>query len=186
MQQKANIYRGFRLTFVLIISFIQIPVVLQAATFSDVKNIIHINIEVTTHLGNDQTFIEGDHLSFLLNLDHDAYLLAIYQDASGNLVQVLPNSESSTVPLKAGMFIPIPEQNASFRFKVKQPFGNETLWVFASNLQPPVLSGTTLSNGLKDLKVNLETIRNKMRKRHQLAYGETHITIKTSATKNID
>ncbi len=39
----------------------------------------HININITTHLGDHQTFMEGDVISFFLSLDKDAYLLVIYE-----------------------------------------------------------------------------------------------------------
>jgi len=160
--------------------------VIQADTVVADKKIDVINIEITTHLGNQQTFVEGDDLSFLFNLDRDAYLLAIYQDAEGNLIQLLPNRESSSLPQKAGMFIPLPKQNAKFRFKIQAPFGKEELWIFASDQLPPELPGDNLSNGLKVLSEDINSVRIKLRERHQTAYGDARLTIHTSTREKIN
>ncbi len=138
-------------------------------------------MEITTHLGDEQTFVEGDIISFLLNLDRDAFLLVIYQDAAGNLIQLIPNRESQKGRYQAGLFISLPDKKVPFRFKVQAPYGDETLWAFASDVPPPELKGKELKNGLKLLNVDFKQIRQKLHNQSQTAFGETRLSIKTRA-----
>lgn len=140
-----------------------------------------IQIEITTHLGDEQTFVAGDVISFLLNLDKEAYLLVIYQDAAGNLIQLLPNRESQKSRYQAGLFISLPDEKAPFRFKVQPPYGDETLWAFASDVPPPEIKGKALQNGLKLLKLDFKTLRQTLRTQNQTRYGETRLSIHTRA-----
>lgn len=140
----------------------------------------HINIEITTHLGDQQTFEAGDQISFLVTLDRDAYLLMIYEDANHNLVQVIPNRHRNNNFYKNGLFIAVPNRDDPFRFVVKPPFGQETLWVFASSRPLPTLAGTTLANGLKALSQSLATIKTRLRNSTStVPYGEAKTTIIT-------
>lgn len=140
-----------------------------------------ISLDITTHLGDQQTFLEGDAISFLLSLDTDAYLLVIYEDATGNLIQIIPNSTLAIALYRAGLFITIPDQRAAFRFKVRAPFGQETLWAFASDVPLPKLEGKKLSNGLKQLDAKISAIRSQLIKHPQSAFGETKLLIHTKA-----
>jgi hypothetical protein len=149
-----------------------------AATGEDSNH--RINIEITTHLGDKQTFEAGDQISFLVTLDRDAYLLMIYEDAEHNLVQVIPNSHHNDNYYKNGLFIAVPNRDDPFRFVVKPPFGQETLWVFASSKPLPSLPGTSLANGLKELSQPLATIKTRLRTSTSAAsYGEAKTTIIT-------
>jgi hypothetical protein len=91
------------------------------------------NLSVTTHLGDKQSFREGDLVSFYVNLDRDAYLTIVYQDAGGQLSVLLPNTLHPENFFHAGLFIPIPNEQNPFQFRITPPFGKETLWVFASD-----------------------------------------------------
>lgn len=112
-----------------------------------------INLNVTTHLGDTRTFREGDIVSFYVNLDRDAYLVIVYQDAAEHLFMILPNSMYSDNFYKAGLFIPIPNEHNPFRFRIAAPFGKETLWIFASDHPLPAAkfissdSNTVSNNG---------------------------------------
>ena len=61
------------------------------------KNLKPIAVDVTTHLGDKQTFLKGDSISFLLSLDTDAHLLAFYEDAAGDLTQLIPNKKFNKI-----------------------------------------------------------------------------------------
>jgi len=140
------------------------------------------NIEVTTHLGDQQSFRQGDVVSFLMSLDKDAYVLMIYQDASNNLYQIVPNPHSIESRYKAGLFIPIPQQSEPFQFTIQPPYGTEFLWAFASNNALPVLDGRVLSGGLKKLNQSLKNIISLIRNLHLKSkyYGEAQLKIDTS------
>lgn len=92
-----------------------------------------IPLELTTHLGDQQTFTEGDEIQFLLSLGDDAYIYMYYVDAENQITQLLPNKNQSGNFYTAGYFLTIPEYSTAYRFKISQPFGKESLWVFASD-----------------------------------------------------
>ena len=126
---------------------------------TNIESTATIKAEITTHLGDNQVFTEGDIISFLINLSHDAYIRIIYQDASNNLIQLAPNTKSKNIHYPAGDFINIPDTKNNFLFKVGPPFGKETLWLFASTKPQKELSGKQLNNGLILLDKKIETIK---------------------------
>ncbi len=140
-----------------------------------------IGVEITTHLGDQQTFRENDLVSFLLTLEYDAYVTAIYVDAENRLVQLIPNKNQPDNFFEASLFIPIPSQDAGYTFRVQPPFGTETLWVFASDSVTTKLDGKQLDNGLVLLAGGIDGIRNKIKSTSKKQFGEAKVSIKTSA-----
>jgi len=136
-----------------------------------------ITITITTHLGDHQTFREGDEVSFLLNLDRDAYVLLIYETAAGDLVQIVPNRHEPQAFYPAGLFMPLPDRTAPFRFKIEAPFGEEKIWAFATDIPFPELEEKTMDKGLKLLALNLKVIRNQILSGKVGAFGETVLLI---------
>ncbi len=49
---------------------------------------VPIEVGLTTHLGDRQSFVDGDRISFLLSLERDAYVYLFYRDADKNLLQL--------------------------------------------------------------------------------------------------
>jgi hypothetical protein len=150
---------------------------------SKTKTLQNINIEITTHLGDKQTFQESDAISFLLNLDEAAYLYVIYQDSEGQLIQMIPNKSQQKNYYKAGFFMSVPPQDSDFKFVVQAPFGKEILWAMASDSAEVELVGKTLKNGLKVLSNNIEAIRGKLKKHSKQKYGESKMAITTEPFK---
>ena len=149
---------------------------------ADTNNNNTINVEITTHLGDKQTFKEDDRLSFLVSLDRDAYLLMIYEDAAHNLIQVIPNRYRDSNHYQAGLFVSVPNREEPFRFVVTPPFGKETLWVFAADKPFPTLQGVTFDNGLKKLTEARSVIFSRIRSnQYRSLYGESNTTIFTEA-----
>jgi len=138
-----------------------------------------INIEITTHLGDQQIFLENDVVSFLLTHDKDAYITVIYRDASNNLYQVIPNHLHPENHYKAGLFISIPPQDATYRFKIVPPFGKEILWVFASDTGNIVLNGEYISTGIKKISLTLDKVMAIIKTSSHLLYGESKLAIET-------
>ena len=139
-----------------------------------------IGIEVTTHLGDKQTFKQGDMIAFLISLDKDAHVLMIYQDAQQKLIQIIPNRYRQQDLYQAGLFIAVPDRSEPFEFTVNPPFGQEKLWVFASNQAFPALEGTEMSNGLRQLNNSLSEILAIIRPTDpDIAYGESSTVIHT-------
>lgn len=135
-----------------------------------------INLSITTHLGENQTFHEGDEVSFLLNLDRDAYLLIVYQDAAGTLVPLFPTKDQGEV--MAGDFLPFPDRNMGLRFVVQAPFGQERIWIFAASKPFPI---SKQENSIKDY-ANINALLTMVRrhgKKPDISYGEAYTQITT-------
>ncbi len=97
------------------------------------------NLDVTTHLGDDQVFEEGDQIRLLLNLDRAAYLYIFYRDAAGRLFRIFPNEKDRQRVFPAGSYFALPAKEDNYAFRVSPPFGKEHVHVFASDrrLEPP-------------------------------------------------
>jgi hypothetical protein len=171
---------------------ISAAIVLMAAIFflaenssaSDKGGPFHLAI--TTHLGDAQSFQEGDIVSFYISLAKDAYLTVIYQDAGNRLRLLIPNAYFPNNFYKAGLFIPIPNEQNPFQFRVTAPFGQETLWVFASDqtfVDLPVQDNTSKS---PQLAGDMESIRQLMGnycRRHKASLEESSLTLHTAALR---
>lgn len=142
---------------------------------------VPIQVEITTHLGDGQRFMEGDTISFFLNLDRDAHVVVIYEDAERQPIQIIPNANREDNFYPAGGFIPLPGENSGFRFRVTPPFGRETLWVFASLAPIPELSGAVLDNKLKRLDGDMANIKNQIKAGAGPSFGSAHLSIITEA-----
>lgn len=170
-------------TFFLVVTTFLVVATLVIATpvLGDTKTTRGINIEVTTYLGDNQTFKQGDKIAFLVSLDKDAHLLMIYQDANNNLIQVIPNRYRPRDLYQAGLFIAVPDSKEPFEFVVNPPFGEEQLWVFASANTFPALEGEELGNGLRKLNGNLPEILQKVRaNKNNAVYGESTTLVTTT------
>lgn len=144
-----------------------------------------IHLEITSHLGDGQTFLEGDPLSFFLSLDQEAYLLVIYEDASGVLTQIIPNHASPQKLYPAKFFISVPDENASYRFRVQAPFGKEKIWAFAADVPIFEMDGIELGNGLRQLQTEISKIRDRFISRPPAAFGEAMLLIQTKAKPSL-
>jgi hypothetical protein len=143
-----------------------------------------IRLQVTSHLGDGQTYREGDAISYFVNSDRDAHLLLIYEDAAHNLIQILPNRYSDEGFFRAGNLLQIPAPNDRFEFVITAPFGTEKVWAFASSRPFPPPAGDPLENGLTLLRGNLNGIVQSLRRTGQAAgnaYGEAQAIITTVA-----
>ena len=157
----------------LVLLLFSVPVEAQAGAAKQ------INIDVTTHLGDVKDFQAGDQVSFLLSLDTDAYVVVVYQDARGDILQLLPNRRMRDYFYKAGLFLRLPDPAAPFAFTIQPPFGRETLWVFAADRPLPELAGSYLKNGLKKLTGDLAAIRKVLAGQARAAYGEASLVLHT-------
>lgn len=142
-----------------------------------------IHIDITTHLGDRQTFLEGDVVSFFLNLDREAYILVVYEDAAGHRYQVVPNKYQPDNHYRSGLFIPIPPAGARYRFRIAAPYGEESLWVFASDRPLGDFAGHDLANGLRQLSASLARLRQSVTGQSRQYYGEARLVINTRASR---
>lgn len=90
-----------------------------------------VNVEITSFLGDNQTFVAGDSMQFLINLSTDAYLHLFYENANGQVVQLIPSVLQQNSFYKAGDFIVFPPEDGDIQLSVSAPFGSERLWLAA-------------------------------------------------------
>jgi len=145
-----------------------------------------INTEITTHLGDHQAFVAGDPLSFLISLDKNAYVVVIYEDAKQQLTQIYPYGDMAVggALLTAGSFTVIPGNDVNFG--VIDPFGEETIWMFAAESPFPKFPGST-SGAFLILDDNLDALYIRLqqhRERCNCAYGQDRVQIVTSPGEN--
>ena len=129
-----------------------------------------IPLELTTHLGDQLQFVEGEELQLLLSLGSNAYVYMYHIDAVGNITQMLPHKNQSSHYYLAAYFLTVPEYVDGFRFVINKPFGSETIWVIASDEHIEM-------NASAD---SIDDIRQKIKQASNQAYGEYSITIITN------
>ena len=152
-----------------------------AQNSSAVKQASIIEIGITTHLGDRQTFVEGDVISFLLSLDSSAFVYLFYQDASRDIYQILPNRQSWDHYYEKGFYIPIPRSETDFQFKIQPPFGEESLFVFATDNARVKLRGRWLENGLRLIDGSADKLETSIRQQSKVQYGAATMLIKSQA-----
>lgn len=138
-----------------------------------------VNIEITTHLGDQQHFVEQDVISFFINLDRAAFIYAFYQDASGNVFQIIPSEAQTEHYFKPGFYIPFPPKNSTFQFVVQAPFGKEQLWVFASNEGQLRFKGKNTVHGVKQLSYAQLELTEYIRAASGQLFGQASLIIHT-------
>ena len=139
-----------------------------------------INLEITSYLGDGQTFTEGDEISFMLSLDQPAYIYLFYQDATNQLTQILPNPKQPENYYQPGQFIPVPDPKAGFKFIVQAPFGEEKLWAFASDSKIDFLNSKAPSDSRSLTSYSINKIREYFRRLSSTIYDEDVTIMKTS------
>ncbi|HEY9050631.1 MAG TPA: DUF4384 domain-containing protein, partial [Gammaproteobacteria bacterium] len=145
---------------------------LSFAQNSNTKALEQVTIEITTHLGDKQSFVEQDVISFFISLNRAAFLYGFYQDASGHVFQIIPGKAQPEHYFQPGFYIPFPPQNSSFQFVVQAPFGEEQLWVFASEQGQLEFKGKDTSQGIKLLKMGHKEIENYIRASSSQLFGQ--------------
>ena len=73
--------------------------------------------------------------------------------------------------------MPVPDQLAGFKFNVRPPYGEEKLWVFATDKQVTEFEGSMLLNGLKQVNQSIHNIRISIKRNPIVSYGESSLTI---------
>ena len=174
--------RNYKIMYYKIYSFLTLALFISGCTLSNKTEIASsskqldlIPLELTTHLGDQQQFFEGDELQFLLSLGQDAYVYMFYIDASGAITQILPNAKQPSHFYSAGYFLTIPEYENLYRFTISEPFGEESIWIIASD-QSITLPASAES---------LQDIRNAIKHASRQAYGEYVLSITTRAESRL-
>lgn len=139
-----------------------------------------VQLEITTHLGDDQSFRQGDPIRFMISLDKPAYVALFYQDANFELTQLLPNARRTSSFFKAGLYIPFPDQTADFELTAQAPFGVDRVWAFASDVPIATLEGQVMESGLKHIQLTIDQIRSIVMQGSKALYDEALLILTTS------
>ena len=131
-----------------------------------------IPVEITTTAGSKLEFVDGEEIQFLFSLGADAYIYMFHVDASDEVTQLLPSPHKSSHFYTKGYFLTIPDydtgEKKGYRFIVDPPFGDETLWIFASD------SSISLEKNL-----GIAAARELIQKSAELAFGSARFEMRT-------
>ena len=138
-----------------------------------------VNLELTTHLGDHQVFSENDNIHFFISLDHSAYIYAFYKDANNNIFQISPGKAQSNHFFTQGIYIPFPEENSKFKFQVIAPFGEEKLFLYASDNKLIDFISFKEEHNILRLKMSQKDISNHIKSSSINLFGKTELIIHT-------
>lgn len=82
---------------------------------------------------SQKEYSNNDRIVIFFNGNKDFYANILYQDASGQLFQILPNQFQPENFFKGNQTYQIPSTNDNFELIVTEPFGIEKIIVYASN-----------------------------------------------------
>jgi hypothetical protein len=75
---------------------------------------------------------DGESIKIYLKGNKPFYVRIVYKDASGKLLQLLPNPYRSDNYFNGGVIYEIPSGNDKFELEVNPPFGEESIAVYTS------------------------------------------------------
>ncbi len=129
-----------------------------------------LHVDITSFIGDDQSFRVGDELRFLISLNESAWLYMYYENFEGNVYQLIPSVLYSDNRVSAGDFIAFPSIDATFSLEISPPLGEERVWLLATEkkLTLPNFSNNNLVElaiSLTDAKLELKKLihRNRIR-----------------------
>lgn len=138
-----------------------------------------VNLELTSHLGDRQIFSENDNIHFFISLDHSAYIYAFYKDANNNVFQISPGKAQSNHFFTEGIYIPFPEENSEFKFQVIAPFGEEKIFLYASDQKLIDFISFREQHNILRIKMNQKDIHNHIKSSSSKLFGKTELIIQT-------
>lgn len=138
-----------------------------------------VKLELTTHLGDRQVFLVNDKLHFFISLDHSAYVYAFYKNAENNIFQISPGKAQSNHFFTEGIYIPFPEENSVFKFQVVAPFGEEKIFLYASDQKQIDFVSFKEQHNILRLKMSQKEIHNHIKTSSNKLFGKTELVIQT-------
>lgn len=137
-----------------------------------------LHVELTTLLGDVDSFAVGDVVSFLVSVDRDAFITMYLEDANHAWSRLYPvaNDSNASVAVVAGEYNVVPGAGQSFL--VSAPFGSETVWLFAatqpfSELPRSVSAAASIDEAL------VPRLAHEHAARCACGYGETTLPLMT-------
>ena len=86
----------------------------------------------------------------------------------------------------AGLFMPVPDSRQPFQFTVQPPYGEEFIYVYASDNGSLSFPGKPLTNGLILLQAELEQIEDRIRTHSEQYFGRGELTLTTSPAQRAE
>jgi len=106
-----------------------------------------LKVEVWTDRGKGAIYTEGEEMYVMVRVSQDAYLRLYYTDANNQTYQIFPNSYRPEGRVRGGSVLTIPGPEDRFAFRVKPPFGVESLTALASRKPFKELEGAIIPAG---------------------------------------
>lgn len=122
-----------------------------------------LEVDITSYLGDNQEYRADDQLSFLISLNETAWLYLYYENADGELFQLIPSPLYPDNFVQPGDFIEFPAEDASFQIEITEPFGSEKVWLLASE-EALELSDASFNENLESIDKKLAELKNSLTK----------------------
>jgi Domain of unknown function (DUF4384) len=119
----------------------------QIAPLASAQNDTSLKIEVWVDRGKGAVYVEGDELIAMVRANRDAYIRLFYTDAANQTYQIFPNEYHPEGKIRGNVVTRIPEPQDAFTFRVKAPFGIESIMALASIKPIADLKMATLNAG---------------------------------------
>jgi hypothetical protein len=97
-----------------------------------------------------------------LQINKPAYIKVIYKDAAGNIVQLLPNPYRKDNYFNEEI-VQLPSGTDQFELEVSQPFGAESIFVYASTIQLGEVDIAGTRDGMYQVSTKPEDLSRKIR-----------------------
>jgi hypothetical protein len=91
-----------------------------------------LQIEVWVDRGKGAVYVEGDELLVFVRTNRDAHVQLYYTDATNQTYQIFPNRYHLEGRIPGNVVVRIPEPQDGFIFRIKAPFGIESIMALAS------------------------------------------------------
>jgi len=109
-----------------------------------------------------KVYSSGEKVKVYIKGNKPFYARVIYKDASGEMVQILPNPYRTDNYFNGGMMYEIPTGSDKFDLEVSPPFGEENVIIFASSLPLGEIS-TEAQGGVYQVKTQARDLGVKTR-----------------------
>jgi len=106
-----------------------------------------LKIEVWVDRGKGAVYVEGDELLVLVRANREAYVQLYYTDATSQTYQIFPNRYHAEGKIPGNVVVRIPDPQDGFIFRIKEPFGVESIMALASTKPLGELNIATSSAG---------------------------------------
>jgi hypothetical protein len=110
-----------------------------------------------------KNYRQGDKIEIFIQGNRDFYARIVDINSSGEIIQLLPNKYRRIHSFKAGKIYKIPDKNDKFNLKVQEPFGEDNIVVYASEVPLGQVTMQPIENGLSLYRGSLKSLASKTR-----------------------